>query len=126
MYKHLYSKFIYPKNFKQFKINRNIELNQINEITDKLNLYQETHFDIYEYVSSTIITNISESDVFIKFIITSNTVNGINIEAFITFYKLDILNINTNKIIRTLYLYYYFANGNIVDYLEYIAEWENY
>ncbi len=120
--KKLYSKFNYPEHFKQFKIVRKIEDNQIEVITDKINSYQKQHFDIYEYISTNNIKNINNTDAFIKFVITNNTNE---IEAFISFYKLDILNKNKNELVRTYYLHYYFSKENIVDYLEYIAEYLN-
>ena len=120
IYKKLYAKFEYPEKFKHFKINTKIESNKIEEITNKINTYQKEHFDIYENVSHDILNNINNSDAYVKFVITDNK-NNDNIEAFITFYKLDI-KINDN-IIKTLYLHYYYANENIVDYLEYIGEY---
>ena len=117
MYKKIYSKFEYPENFKHFKINRKIDSDKIEEITNKLNHYQRNNFDIYENVSTNIINNINNSDAYIKFVI----MNENNIEAFISFY---ILNIKKNdNIIKTIYLHYYYANGNIVDYLEYVGEY---
>ncbi len=121
LHKKYYSKFVYPDNFKQFKISTIINENQIDEIVNKINLYNKEHFDIYEYVSNTNIKDINNSNVFYKFIIMDNN----NIIAFINFYKLDILNKNKNNLVRTLYLHYYFCNGNIVDYLELIGEYLN-
>jgi hypothetical protein len=120
-YKKIYNKFIYPDNFKQFKINKTINDNQIEEITNKINLYQKDHFDVYELISTDMIKKINNTDSIVKFIISNN--NNINIEAFISFYRLDILNKTLNKPIRILHLYHYFCNGNIADYLEYIGEY---
>ncbi len=121
LHKKYYSKFVYPDNFKKFKISRIIENNQIDEITTNINNYNKEKFDLYESISSNNIKIINDSDVFLKFIIKSNVNNNIN--AFISFYKLDMLNKKQNKIVRTLYLYYYYSNGDIVDYLEYIGEY---
>jgi len=87
-----------------------------------MKIYQEKHFDIYVNINSDMIKNVNESSAFIKFIITNN-IN--NIEAYIVFYKLDILNKSKNKYARTLYLHYYFTNqnDNIIDYLEFIGEY---
>ena len=119
LHKKYYSKFVYPDNFKKYKINTIIQENQIDEITDKLNTYQKKCFDIYEHVSNNIIRDLNNSTIFYKFIITDND----NIIGFISFFKLDILNKKLNKLVRTLYLYYYFCDGNIIDYLEYVAEY---
>ncbi len=119
LYKKYYSKFVYPDNFTKYKVNTVIHENQIDEITDKLNIYQNKHFDIYENVSSNNIRDLNNSNAFYKFVITDND----NIIGFISFFKLDILNKKINKLVRTLYLYYYFCNGNFIDYLEYIGEY---
>ncbi len=119
LHKKYYSKFVYPDTFKQYKINTVIYDNQIDEITNKLNIYQNKYFDIYENVSNNIIRDVNNSNVFYKFVITDND----NIIGFISFFKLDILNKHINKKVRTLYLYYYFCNGNIIDYLEYVGEY---
>jgi hypothetical protein len=117
MYKKLYSKFEYPEKFKQFKINTKIDSDKIEEITNKINAYQNNNYDIYEHVSTDIINNLNNSDAYVKFVI----MNENNIEAFICFY---ILNIKKNdNIIKTLYLHYFYANGNIIDYLEYVGEY---
>lgn len=116
----LYSKFIYPEKFKQYKINLIIEDSQIDEITNKIKNYQKNNFDIYADINNQTIKDINNSSAFIKFAII-NLDN--KIEAFVIFYKLYILNKNQNKNVRTLYLHYYFADGNIIDYLEYIGEY---
>ncbi len=121
IFKKLYSKFNFPDNFKQYKINQNIEKNQIEEITNKINLYQRDHFSIYEYISNNTIKYINESNAFYKFVIYNNIYN--NIEAVLIFYRLDTINVQLNEPIRTLRLYHYFAEGNIVDYLEYVADY---
>jgi hypothetical protein len=120
VFKKLYSNFIYPDKFKEYKISQNIEKVQIYEIISKMKSYQEKHFDIYVNINGDMIRNINESNAFIKFVITNNN----NIEAFIVFYKLDILNKKQNKNARTLYLHYYFVNenDNIIDYLEFVGE----
>jgi hypothetical protein len=118
-YRKFYSKFIYPDNFKKYKIINKVDLNNVDEITNKINIYQKEKFDIYEYVSNIYIKNIIESDAFIKYSIINNT----TIEAFVVFYKIDIYNKKLNKNVRTLYLHYYYVNnGNILDYLELIGE----
>ena len=118
-YSALYSRFVYPDNFKQFKINNKIELNEIDEITNKINLYQKEHLDIYKLISNVALTNINNSEAFLKFVIKNNN----NIEAFIAFYKMDIFNANLNESVNTLYLCYYFVNGNVIDYLELVGEY---
>jgi hypothetical protein len=120
MYKKLYAKFIYPENLKEFKISQICEEKEFSQIAEKINTYQNQNFDIYENISENKIKNVMESNAFVKFIIYDKENN---IQAFIAFFKLDILNKIYNKIVRTLYLHYYFVNGNIVDYLEYIAEY---
>jgi hypothetical protein len=119
LHKKYYSKFAYPDHFKKFKISTTINENQYDEIANKINLYNKERFDIYEYISNINIKYINDSDMFYKFIVSDNN-NNI---AFINFYRLDILNKNKNKHIRTLYLHYYFCDENIVDYLELIGEY---
>ncbi len=119
IYKKLYSKFNYPENFKKYKISTTFELNQIDEITNKINSYQNNHFDIYEYIYSDTIKNINKYDCFYKFVITDND----NIKSVIIFYRNDMIHKKLNEPIRTLRLYYYFADGNIVDYLEYVGDY---
>jgi hypothetical protein len=121
LFKKLCSRFVYPDNFKNYKISEEINNNQIDNIVNKINLYQKERFNIYELVSSNIIINVLNSNSIVKFIINSNINN--DIVAFISFYRLDILNKTLNKPIRILNLYYHYCEGNINDYLEYIGEY---
>ncbi len=121
LYKRMYEKYVYPESFKELIISDKINIDQIDDITNKLNSYNKQHFDIYENITSDHIIQLNKYDVFIKFVIT-DTNN--NICAFIVFYRLDTLLKSENTIINTLYLHYYFVqDNNILDYLEYVGEY---
>jgi hypothetical protein len=120
-FKNLCTKFVYPNNFNNYKISEEINENKINEIVDKINLYQKEHFNIYESVSSNTIINIINYNSIVKFVIYNNINNSI--VAFFSFYRVDILNKKINKPIRILNLYYYYCDRNIEDYLEYVGEY---
>jgi len=128
IYKKLYSKFIYPENFKNYtiinfnKYDNKLTENEIDSIIEKIESYQNINFDFYEIVNKKILIDILESSVFEKFLIKNND----EIIAFIIFYKMEQYNNNVNKSIRSLYLYYHYVNdtkNNIKYYLELIGEY---
>jgi len=121
LYKKLYSKFIYPEKFKSYKILHNVEPKDYKDIINKINSYQKDNFDIYEVINQKTLEDIFKSNVFEKFIIENNGM----IEGFISFFKLDIISkkYEINNICKTIYLNYYFVNGNIIEYLEFIGEY---
>jgi hypothetical protein len=129
IYKKLYSKFIYPEKFKSYEIIYQPQINilDLEQLTLKINSYQKQFYDIYEKITPHILSSIIESDAFEKFLIKNND----SIEGFFTFFKLDIINKNliTNNTVKTLYLYYYYVNGNVngnvIEYLEFIGEYMN-
>jgi len=123
MHKKLYSKFIYSEKFKSYKIiyQPQIDILNLEDLTNKINLYQSNNYNIYEKITPQILNSILQSNAFEKFYIKNND----TVEGFIIFFKLNIINknITTNNVINNLYLSYYFVNGNIVEYLEFIGEY---
>lgn len=125
LYKKLYSKFIYSEKFKSFDLIHNPPMSSLNleMITTLINSYQSDNYDIYEKITPQILNSIINSNAFEKFCIKNND----KIIGFITFFKLDIVskNFTTNNIVKNLYLSYFFVDGNIIEYLEFIGEYMN-
>jgi hypothetical protein len=123
IHKKLYSKFTYSEKFKSYKLEYQPQINTLDleDLILRINSYQNKNYDIYEKVTPEILKSIFESNAFEKFCIKNND----KIEGFVIFFRLDIKskNFTTNNIVKNLYLSYYFVNGNIVEYLEFIGEY---